>query len=197
MTEARRPKKASLFLLITLWNRKPSLYHSADQEAKFRSLHVGAPLGKSNSISHDFISCMNRPFTSNVRVVKHGTLVHYYCHLLICTPPSKNQPRIPPSFCPVHAVHSACVQSAPSKEKMLNLVKFEPYDLFDFANVILRFYHIRLAEKDSNIHAKTTIGQSNRIFPKRIERTPTESRSSLVTHPSRARSGTFASGNLD
>ena len=41
------------------------------------------------------------------------------------------------------------------------------------------------------------LGRSSRIFPKRIERTTTESRSSLVTHPSRARSGTFASGNLD
>jgi len=41
------------------------------------------------------------------------------------------------------------------------------------------------------------LGRSSRIFPKRIERTPTERLSSLVTHPSKARSGTFASGNLD
>ena len=41
------------------------------------------------------------------------------------------------------------------------------------------------------------LSRSSRIFPKRIERTPTESTSSLVTHPSRARSGTFAAGNLD
>ena len=46
-------------------------------------------------------------------------------------------------------------------------------------------------------HENLILGQSSRIFPKRIERTPTESTSSLVTHPSRARSGTFAAGNLD
>ena len=42
-----------------------------------------------------------------------------------------------------------------------------------------------------------TIGKKGSLSIKRIERTPTESTSSLVTHPSRARSGTFAAGNLD
>ena len=35
----------------------------------------------------------------------------------------------------------------------------------------------------NNSHRKSILNQSNRIFPKSAERTPTESISSLVTHP--------------
>ena len=83
---------------------------------------------------------------------------------------------------------------------MLNRVNFEPYDLFDFAKILTYFFDFTTFGWPKMVETsmqKTTIGQSNRIFPKRIERTPTESRSSLVTHPSRAWSGTFAAGNLD
>ena len=66
-------------------------------------------------------------------------------------------------------------------------IHFLTFDENIVQNLILKSFSLQL----------TVLGQSNRIFPKRIERTPTESTSSLVTHPSRARSGTFAAGNLD